>query len=91
MWGIFNKYYYYQSGIKAEIDLSKPGGQRVKSIRVRLPDKFKENEYEKLVLNKTYTVLMNSYMWAGGDGFTFTKTGKFHAFGKYYVSCVEHY
>lgn len=71
-----------KSGLKIEVDLSKHRGQRVISIRARSHLKNEKDEYEILDLKKYYTVIMNEYMWEGGDGFTFKKNYAFHSFGK---------
>ncbi|XP_008278215.1 5'-nucleotidase [Stegastes partitus] len=60
------------SGIHVEYDLSKPAYQRVVSVSV-LCTKCRVPKYEALDLQKTYSVVMPSYMVDGGDGFTMIK------------------
>jgi 5'-nucleotidase len=60
------------SGIKYSFDKSKPAGSRVTSVEVKEGDNF-----APLDQNKTYGVVSNNYMRAGGDGYTvFAKDGK---------------
>ncbi|XP_030247686.1 5'-nucleotidase-like [Sparus aurata] len=56
------------SGIHVEYDLSRPVNQRVVSLTM-LCTECRVPKYEPLDLEKTYTVVMNSYMVSGGDGF----------------------
>jgi len=56
----------YVSGIKVEIDISAPFGERVKSIYVE----EKNGRYVSLDPDTSYRVVVNSFMAAGGDGFT---------------------
>lgn len=81
----------YPSGLKIEVDLKEPGGQRVQSIQVRSDRKNQETTYEGLDLTKLYTVIMSLYLWEGGNGFNFTKSSEFKTLGKYCVSRVEHH
>ncbi|XP_073339299.1 snake venom 5'-nucleotidase-like [Pagrus major] len=60
------------SGIHVEYDLSKPVNQRVVSLSV-LCTECRVPKYEPLDLEKTYTVVMPSFMVGGGDGFTMVK------------------
>ncbi|XP_070776889.1 snake venom 5'-nucleotidase-like [Enoplosus armatus] len=62
------------SGIHIDYDLSKPVNQRVVSVSM-LCTECRVPKYEPLDLEKTYTVVMSSYMVAGGDGFTMIKEG----------------
>uniref|UniRef100_A0AAQ5Z804 5'-nucleotidase n=1 Tax=Amphiprion ocellaris TaxID=80972 RepID=A0AAQ5Z804_AMPOC len=57
------------SGIHVEYDLSKPVNQRVVSLSM-LCTECRVPKYEPLDPQKTYTVVMPSYMVGGGDGFT---------------------
>jgi 5'-nucleotidase len=60
------------SGIKYSFDKSKPAGSRVTSVQVKEGDDF-----VPLDPNKTYGVVSNNYMRAGGDGYSiFAKDGK---------------
>ncbi|XP_044021655.1 snake venom 5'-nucleotidase-like [Siniperca chuatsi] len=60
------------SGIHIEYDLSKPVNQRVVSVSM-LCTACRVPKYEPLDLEKTYTVVMPSYMVGGGDNFTMIK------------------
>ncbi|CAG5866496.1 unnamed protein product [Menidia menidia] len=60
------------SGIHVEYDLSKPANQRVISISM-LCTECRVPKYEPLDLQRTYTVVMPSYMVDGGDGFKMIK------------------
>uniref|UniRef100_A0A8C9ZTL8 5'-nucleotidase n=1 Tax=Sander lucioperca TaxID=283035 RepID=A0A8C9ZTL8_SANLU len=60
------------SGIHIQYDLSKPVNQRVVSLSM-LCTECRVPKYEPLDLEKTYTVVMPSYMVGGGDGFTMIK------------------
>ncbi|XP_076021623.1 snake venom 5'-nucleotidase-like [Genypterus blacodes] len=63
------------SGIHVEYDLSRPVGQRVASISL-LCTECRMPKYEPLDLEKTYTVVMPSYIVSGGDGFTVIRDEK---------------
>ncbi|XP_051942706.1 5'-nucleotidase [Hippocampus zosterae] len=60
------------SGIHVEYDLSKPVNQRVASLSV-LCTQCRVPKYEPLDLEKTYTVVMPSYLVSGGDGYSMFK------------------
>ncbi|XP_061599665.1 snake venom 5'-nucleotidase-like [Cololabis saira] len=60
------------SGIHVEYDLSKPVNQRVVSLSL-LCTECRVPKYEPLDPEKKYTVVMNSYMVDGGDGFAMIK------------------
>lgn len=60
------------SGVHVEYDLSKPVNQRVVSLSM-LCTECRVPKYEPLDPQKTYTVVMPSYMVDGGDGFTMIK------------------
>ncbi|XP_029348962.1 5'-nucleotidase-like isoform X1 [Echeneis naucrates] len=60
------------SGIHVVYDVSKPVNQRVVSLSV-LCTKCRVPKYEPLDPQKTYTVVMPSYIVAGGDSFTMIK------------------
>lgn len=55
-----------------EYDLSKPVNQRVVSVSM-LCTECRVPKYEPLDPEKTYTVVMSSYMVGGGDGFNMIK------------------
>jgi 5'-nucleotidase len=60
------------SGIKYSFDKSKPAGSRVTSVQVKDGDDF-----VPIDPGKTYGVVTNNYMRAGGDGYTvFAQNGK---------------
>ncbi|XP_078133383.1 snake venom 5'-nucleotidase-like [Sander vitreus] len=60
------------SGIHIQYDLSKPVNQRVVSLSM-LCTECRVPKYEPLDPEKTYTMVMPSYMVGGGDGFTMIK------------------
>ncbi|XP_022606637.1 5'-nucleotidase-like [Seriola dumerili] len=60
------------SGIHVEYDLSRPVNQRVVSMSL-LCTECRVPKYEPLDLEKTYTVVMPSYIVGGGDNFTMIK------------------
>lgn len=55
-----------------EYDLSKPVNQRAVSVSM-LCTECRVPKYEPLDQEKTYTVVMSSYMVGGGDGFNMIK------------------
>jgi 2',3'-cyclic-nucleotide 2'-phosphodiesterase (5'-nucleotidase family) len=59
------------SGLKFQYDAAKPAYDRVWSVEVQT-----ENGYEKLDLNKTYTVATNAFTADGGDGYSVFKKAK---------------
>ncbi|XP_047466274.1 snake venom 5'-nucleotidase-like [Mugil cephalus] len=60
------------SGIHVEFDISKPVNQRVVSLSM-LCTECRVPKYEPLDLQKTYTVVMPSYMVNGGDNYGMVK------------------
>ncbi|KAI9515859.1 5'-nucleotidase [Dissostichus eleginoides] len=60
------------SGIHVQYDLSKPVNQRVVSLSM-LCTECRVPKYEPVDPEKTYTVVMPSYIAGGGDGFTMIK------------------
>ncbi|XP_072221221.1 snake venom 5'-nucleotidase-like [Leuresthes tenuis] len=60
------------SGIHVEYDLSKPANHRVVSLSM-LCTECRVPKYEPLDLQRTYTVVMPSYMVDGGDSFSMIK------------------
>jgi 5'-nucleotidase len=63
------------SGLKYTFDASKPVGQRIVTVEVNEGGKF-----VALDPNKTYGVVSNNYMRAGGDGYDVFKTGAINAY-----------
>lgn len=55
------------SGMRVKVDLNKPAGSRVVEVLVN---------GATIDLNKTYTVVVNDFMAAGGDGYTVLKSAK---------------
>lgn len=51
------------------IDYSRAEGDRVSGVKIRC-NACAEPEYEDLELEKTYRLIMPSYLAGGGDGFT---------------------
>ncbi|HOL60116.1 MAG TPA: bifunctional metallophosphatase/5'-nucleotidase [Syntrophales bacterium] len=62
----------YVSGMKMEVDFSAPTGERVKRLFVER----KDGQYVTLDFQATYRVVVNSFMAAGGDGFTLLRAAK---------------
>lgn len=57
------------SGMQVLYNISKPSGERVVKAQV-LCTKCHDPSFENIDLNKTYKILMQSFMAAGGDGYT---------------------
>lgn len=57
------------SGVHVVYNLNKPSGQRVQSVEV-LCSNCSTPRYEPLDDQKTYGVILESYVYKGGDGFT---------------------
>lgn len=76
------------AGLKYSFDKSKPAGSRLVSVDVQEGTEFKPIDPEK-----TYGVVSNNYMRAGGDGYTvFAKDGKnAYDFGPNLESVVADY
>ncbi|TXH85370.1 MAG: LysM peptidoglycan-binding domain-containing protein [Rhizobium sp.] len=76
------------SGLKYSFDKSKPAGSRLVSVEVQEGTEFKPIDPEK-----TYGVVSNNYMRAGGDGYTvFAKDAKnAYDFGPNLESVVADY
>jgi 5'-nucleotidase len=76
------------AGLKYSFDKSKPAGSRLISVDVQEGTEFKPIDPEK-----TYGVVSNNYMRAGGDGYTvFAKDGKnAYDFGPNLESVVADY
>ncbi|MGG6895332.1 MULTISPECIES: 5'-nucleotidase C-terminal domain-containing protein [Rhizobium] len=76
------------AGLKYSFDKSKPAGSRLVSVEVQEGTEFKPLDPEK-----TYGVVSNNYMRAGGDGYTvFAKDGKnAYDFGPNLESVVADY
>ncbi|XP_033859388.3 snake venom 5'-nucleotidase-like isoform X2 [Acipenser ruthenus] len=79
------------SGIRVVFDLSKAPGHRVKKLDV-LCTKCRVPYYEPLDINKTYKVVIPSYVAGGGDGFAMIKEEKLkHDTGDQDISVVSEY
>ncbi|KAK1171922.1 snake venom 5'-nucleotidase-like isoform X2 [Acipenser oxyrinchus oxyrinchus] len=79
------------SGIRVVFDLSKAPGHRVKKLDV-LCTKCRVPYYEPLDINKTYKVVIPSYVADGGDGFAMIKEEKLkHDTGDQDISVVSDY
>ncbi|XP_041109667.1 snake venom 5'-nucleotidase-like [Polyodon spathula] len=79
------------AGIHVVFDLSKAPGQRVKKLEV-LCTKCRVPYYEPLDINKSYKVVIPSYIVAGGDGFAMIKEEKLkHDTGDQDISVVSDY
>lgn len=57
------------SGVHVVYNLNKPSGQRVQSVEL-LCSNCSTPIYEPLDEKKTYGVILESYVYKGGDGFT---------------------
>jgi 5'-nucleotidase/UDP-sugar diphosphatase len=60
-----NGSYPYGSGIRWDADLTKPAGERFINVEVQLDD----GTWVPIDLAATYTVVTNSFLAAGGDGY----------------------
>ncbi len=58
--------YPYASGLRWDVDLSQPMGQRFSNIEVKLKT---DTEWSAIDLAKTYTVVTNSFVAGGKDGY----------------------
>jgi len=57
------------SGLKVEYDLSQPNGKRVTKALARC-GACRVPIYEPVAENKTYNIIMSTFLAKGGDGFT---------------------
>jgi 5'-nucleotidase len=57
------------SGLRVEYDLSQPNGKRVTKALARCGE-CRVPKYEPVETNKTYNVIMPSFLTKGGDGYT---------------------
>ncbi|TKS75306.1 5'-nucleotidase [Collichthys lucidus] len=79
------------SGLHVEYDLSKPPGRRVKSLSI-LCTKCRVPQYEPVEDEAVYTVVLPSYIMAGGDGFSMLKNETLkHNSGDLDISVVSKY
>ena len=76
------------SGIRVEYNISKPVGERVKSIQVRGPATL---EYREIDDEKLYTVAVSNYLIAGGDGFFMLKNHESRVFGEKLITLVKRF
>ena len=56
-------------GVRVEYEMSKPVGQRVRTIMVRCTE-CEVPRFERLAEHRSYTVALPSFMTEGGDGYT---------------------
>lgn len=56
-------------GIHVVLNLTRPEGERVQSLKIRC-QACQIPTYENLYLNKTYRIIITSYLVSGGDGYT---------------------
>ncbi|GIY06056.1 snake venom 5'-nucleotidase [Caerostris extrusa] len=56
------------SGLRVVYDINKPPGHRVKKLLVRCKQCIEG--YERVILNKTYSVAMPEFLAKGGDGYS---------------------
>ncbi|XP_034952724.1 protein 5NUC-like [Chelonus insularis] len=64
------------SGLQVTYDLTQPVGSRVlyrNGVLIRC-SKCLEPKYYKLHLNRTYTIIMDTFLYGGGNGYTMIKT-----------------
>ncbi|MED6289997.1 5'-nucleotidase [Characodon lateralis] len=79
------------SGLHVEFDVSKPAGRRVRSLGI-LCTRCRVPQYEPVRDKELYTVVVPSYLVAGGDGFEVIKNGiKKHNSGDLDISVVSNY
>ncbi len=62
--------YPYTAGLRFEVDLNQPTGQRVSNLQVRLAS----GSWVALDMNATYRVVTNDFLANGGDGYATLKT-----------------
>lgn len=67
------------SGIRVNYDLMKKPGGRVSSVAVLKPNSSVPH-YERLDPNQKYGVIVSSFLFGGGDGYTMFKVRIFHCF-----------
>ncbi len=58
--------YPYASGLRWNIDLTKPKGQRIQNLQMK---KKTESTWSALIANDNYTIVTNSYIAGGKDGY----------------------
>lgn len=58
----------YFLGIIVEFDLTKSPGNRVSSLLIRCGN-CSIPKFEPLILNSSYTIIMNDYLAEGGDNY----------------------
>lgn len=56
------------SGVQVKYDLSRPNGERVVSLKV-LCSACTIPRYENIELAKEYNVILDQFLYAGGDGY----------------------
>lgn len=79
------------SGFQVEFDLSRPPGQRVRSLMI-LCVNCRVPQYEPVQDQVVYKVVLPSYLVTGGDGFTMIKNEKLkHNSGDLDISVVSNY
>jgi 5'-nucleotidase len=59
--------YPYASGLRWNVDISKPKGQRLSNVEVKLKA---AREWTPIELERTYTVVTSNYLASGKDGYT---------------------
>lgn len=59
--------YPYASGLRWDVDRSKPKGQRFSNVQVKLKG---ESQWSAIDLNRTYTVVTNDFIASGQDGYS---------------------
>ena len=73
---------YNPTGMLVTYDISRKPGDRVREVLVRCSE-CEVPDYEPLVLDKMYKIVMHSFLAAGGDGFgVIKKHGKNHYTGE---------
>jgi 5'-nucleotidase/UDP-sugar diphosphatase len=60
--------YPYTAGLRFDVDLNQPAGQRVSNLQV-----WRNNAWAPLDLNATYRVITNNFLADGGDGYATLK------------------
>lgn len=60
------------SGVRVVYNMSKPSGERVQSVDVLCAD-CDVPSYDKLDLDRDYGVILNDFLYNGGDGFSMFK------------------
>lgn len=76
------------SGVHVVYNLNKPSGQRVQSVEI-LCANCSTPRYETLDEQKTYGVILESYIYKGGDGFTMFEVNLFFSSSYFIMKSLD--